>query len=331
MPTFSSVVNEPNMFTEQQEEWLGEIITPQIQKEFHVIADPESDYLEKLGQRLLAQLPPTKVHYHFTIIDLPDANSFGLAGGYIFISRRIIALAQNEDELAGLMGHEIGHIITHQSAIDMTRVFQTVLGVNQVGDRKDLVDKWNRLLDTIAKSNYKPEDKHRQQQEQLIADRIAMYAMARAGYQPSRYADYFDRIAETKGNKGGFWSDMLGKSNPDTRRLRELYRNGTPVPPQCVTSLSASADAGFSKWQTEVIASKFAVAKEEIPGLLKKITLNPPLRGELSSIRFSPDGNYLLAQDSSSVFVLSHKPLANLFRIDAPDSAPAQFTPDSHF
>src|SRR5215471_8666727 len=137
MPAFSNVVNEPNLFNEQQEGWLGEIIAPQVEKQFNVIADPQNDYLQKLGARLLAQLPPTQVHYHFTIIDLPGNDSFGLPGGHIYLSRRIIALAQSEDELAGLLGHEIGHIITHQIAIDMSRVFRAVLGITQVGDRKD--------------------------------------------------------------------------------------------------------------------------------------------------------------------------------------------------
>src|SRR5215471_419792 len=137
VPSFSNVVNEPNIFNEQQEEWLGAIVSPQVEKQFNVIADPQNDYLQKLGARLLAQLPATQMHYHFTIIDLPGNDSFGLPGGHIYLSRRIIALAQSEDELAGLLGHEIGHIITHQIAIDMSRVFRAVLGITQVGDRKD--------------------------------------------------------------------------------------------------------------------------------------------------------------------------------------------------
>jgi predicted Zn-dependent protease len=62
MPVFNRVVIEPNIFSEQQEEWLGEILDPQIRKRFHVIRDPENDYLQKIGARLLAQLPPTRMH-----------------------------------------------------------------------------------------------------------------------------------------------------------------------------------------------------------------------------------------------------------------------------
>jgi WD40 repeat protein len=328
MPSFSSVVHDPNIFSEQQEEWLGEILDPQIRKAFNVIDDPENDYLQKIGDRLLAQLPPTKIHYSFTIIDSPESDSFGLAGGHIYLSRKIVALIQSEDELAGLLGHEIGHIITHQVAIDISRDFRNVLGVTQVGDRKDILDRWNQLIDSIAKHPQKHDEK-REQQEQLIADRLALYAMTRAGYRPSAFGDFFDRLAGTKKNTGNFWSDFFGATSPESKRLRELTRTSAPVPPSCITAAPSDAAVHFPKWQQAVIASKRAVFKEEIPGLVKKTSLKPPLRGELDQLQFSPDGKYLLGQDESSIFVLSHEPLANLFRIDAPDAKAAHFTPNS--
>ncbi len=328
MPPFSRIVNERNIFNEQQEEWLGEILDPKIRKTFHTFNDPDGNYLQKIGDRLLAQLPPTKIHYTFTIINLPDNNSFGLAGGHIYLSRRIVALAQNEDELAGLLAHEIGHIITRQSTIDMTRELQRILGVNEVGDRKDILDEWNRLLDSVGTKPFKFDEK-REQQEQLIADRIALYSMTRAGYQPSRFADFFDRLAQTKGNKGNFLSDLFGSTRPESKRLRELVRSALPLPPECITPLAVNPSTHFLDWQQSVAESSFAVAKEDVPGLIRRTPLNPPLRGDLNLVQFSPDGKYILAQDQGSIYVLSREPLTNLFRIDAPDASSAQFTPDS--
>lgn len=329
-PSFSSIVGEANIFNEEQEQWLGELLDPQVRKQYHVIGDPDKDYLQKIGERLLAQLPPTQIHYTFTIIDFPGNDSFGFAGGHIYLSRRIIALAQTEDELAGLLGHEIGHIITHQSAIDITREFKRVLGVTEVNDRKDIFDKWNRLLDTAATKSAKHGEK-REQKEQFIADRIALYAMARAGYQPSRFADFFDRLAQTKGNTGNFWSDLFGGTSSESKRLRELVRNDAPLPQNCITPFRGDAATRFLQWQKKVIESGFEVAQEQVPGLVKKVSLDPPLRGDLRLIQFSPDGKYLLAQDDGSIFVLARSPLENLFRIDAPDASLAQFTPDSRF
>src|SRR5215813_13282863 len=119
----SSTRNDRNLFTEQQEEWLGEIMDQGMRRDFHVIEDPEG-YLQRLGERLLAQLPPTNIHYRFVIIDSPGLNSFGLAGGRIYIYRRMIAFTKSEDELAALVGHEIGHMVTHQVAIEVSDYFR---------------------------------------------------------------------------------------------------------------------------------------------------------------------------------------------------------------
>jgi hypothetical protein len=324
---FSNPPSEPNNLSEQQEEWLGEIVAQQFEREFHVIPDPEGR-LEKLGTRLLAQLPPTAVHYRFTIVDFPINNAFSLVGGRVYVSRRLIALAQSEDDLAAVVAHEIGHGVTHQIAIDYSRDFKAVLGVTQFGDRKDVFDKWNQLVDTAAKKKYKFDQK-REEQGELAADRIGLYAMRRAGYDPIHAVDFFDRVTQLKGNKGSFWTDFFHETKPESRRLREMLRNSVPLAPACVTALPAENSAQFLSWQKAVIESQFAVAKEEFPGLKTRTQLKTPLRGDLEVLQFSPDGKYLLAQDDSSIFVLSREPLATLFRIDALESYDAHFTPDS--
>lgn len=327
MPTLPTTSRTPNIFSDEQEEWLGDVIDQTLRKSFHVVEDPDG-YLQKLGERLLAQLPPTKMHYRFVIVDAPDLNSFGTAGGRIYIFRRMISFAQNEDELAALLGHEIGHMVTHQSAVDFSEWLRE-LNVREVGDRQDIFNKWNLLMDNAARIHGHSSDK-REQGEQLIADRIGLYAMARAGYDPTHAVDFLDRLFQTKRKTGGFWSDFFGRTSPESKRLREVMRNATPLAGNCISPLPSDSAAHFTSWQKAVVESKIATAKEDVQGVLKKISLAPQLRGDLHSILFSPDGAYVLAQDESSVFLLSRDPLQNLFRIDAPDAHNAQFSPDSH-
>src|ERR1700686_4526232 len=152
MATSPGMGNGPNIFNDEQEEWLGEVIDQTFRKQFHVVEDPDG-YLQKLGERLLAQLPPTKMHYRFFIVDAPELNSFGTAGGRIYIFRRIISFTQNEDELAAVLGHEIGHIATHQAAIEFSAIMRE-LNILQVGDRHDIFNKWNQVVDNAAKIRF---------------------------------------------------------------------------------------------------------------------------------------------------------------------------------
>jgi hypothetical protein len=315
-PPVFKIYKEKNMFNEQQEIWLGEILDEQFAKAFDLIEDPEGDYLQNLGERILAQLPPTSTKYRFYIMDAPQNTAFSVGGSRIYVSRQLIAFLKNEDELAGLLAHEIGHIFTHQKAIDVTRIFRKALDVKQVGDRKDIFEKWNQLRDIYLKKSI-PFDFEREEEEQQIADRLALHAMIRAGYQPLQFADFFDRLAENKGKKGNIFSDIFGTTNPNSKRVRLLINNSRPMPQQCIATTPIGPMEHFLAWQKGVIGAKRLVAKAQIPGILKQVTLGPPLRGNLEYLQFSPDGNYILVQDESSVFVLSHHPLANLFRFDA--------------
>lgn len=323
MPASLTISGQANMFSDEQEEWLGDVIEKTFRQQFHVIEDPDG-YLQKVADRVLAQLPPSKIHYRFFIVDGPELNSFGTAGGRIYLFRRIISFTQNEDELAALLGHEIGHIATHQSAIEISD-FMRQVNVLKVGDQQDVVNKWNYLVDNFSKIKVHDNEK----QEQVIADRVGLYAMARAGYDPNRAIDFLDRLFQTKRKTGGFWSDLFGRTSSDAKRLREAMHNATAMSKSCIATLPSDSAASFANWQKSLVESKFAVRKEAVSGVLRKTSLNPQLRGDLQSIHFSRDGAYVMAQDESSIFLLTRDPLANLFRIDAPDSSTAKFSPDA--
>lgn len=327
MPGGLLSVRGHNLFTEQQEEWLGDVMEKEIRSDFNVIDDADN-YLQKVADRLQAQLPPSSTHYRFVIIDSPELNSFGLVGGRIFIHRRIIAFAQNEDELAMILGHEMGHMVDHHVVLRLSDSLRQ-MGVSSLGDRADVLKHWKDYEDNARKLKH-TSDERREADEQVIADRIAFYALVRAGYNPEKGIAFFDRLFQTKGKTGSFWSEFAGTTNPNGKRLREMLKSERPLAQRCIAM--RQADAGhFAEWQQKIIATtKLAGrSKAELPGLVRKVALQPQLRTDLYSIEFSPDGKYLLAQDESSVFVASREPLANLFRIDAFDAHAARFSPDS--
>ena len=68
--------------------------------------------------------------------------------------------------------------------------------------------------------------------------------------------------------------------------------------------------------------------EESLHAVLSKTKLDPPLRGDINYLRFSPDGRYILSQDDSGIDLVTREPLAHFLHIDAPEARPAQFTPD---
>jgi len=212
----------------------------------------------------------------------------------------------------------------------MTFLFREVLKVTSVGDRKDIFAKYNLLVDNYARNPgvYKKMSVDGDK-DQIDADQIGVFALAAAGYDPQAIVAFWDRFAQTKGNKGNFFSDWFGTTSPESRRLREMFKNVGVLPTACVEARQAVTTAEFESWKTSVINYVGLGRKESLHGLISKTSLEPALRSVTGHIQFSPDGKYVLAQDDSGINVLTRDPFAVQFRIDAEGANPAQFTSDS--
>ena len=328
-PVVLPVSTETNIFSDEQETYLGEAIAEQIQKDYRIIDDVElTAYLTRIGERLVKHLPLTKLRFQFFLVDLPDANAFVIPGGRIYVSRKLVAQAQSEDELAGVMSHEMGHLVTHESAIDTTRLFKEVLGVTSVGNRRDIFEKYNQLMENAARKPgaFKSGDREK---GQVSADQAGAYALVRAGYDPTAMARFWDRVTETRGKTGSWFSDLFGTTRPEERRLREMLKVTNSLPAACIEKAAATQSETFAMWRSTVISYSGLGRRESLHGVISKKQLSPPLRSDIAHIRFSPDGEYVLAQDDSGINILSREPFTPLFRIDAPEANDANFTPDS--
>jgi len=321
---------EPNIFSDEQEIYLGDAVAEHIQRNYKVIEDPEvTEYLTKIGERLTKHLPINRLRFQFFLVDLPDANAFVLPGGRIFVSRKLVAAALTEDELAGVIAHELGHLVVHQGAIDTTRIFKEALGVTSLGDRRDVFDKYNKMIENFGQKPgaFKPQDREK---GQLFADQAGMFALVAAGYDADAMVRFWDRVTGTQGKKGSWLSDLFGNTRPEQKRLREMSKAAESVPAACRQKTAATQSEVFAQWQSRVIAYSGLGRKESLHNVLTKQQLSPPLRSDIVFLRFSPDGAYLLAQDDAGINVLSREPFAPLFRIETEfDTYHATFTPDS--
>ena len=88
-----------------------------VEAQMGLLADPALDaYVQRIGEKLLRAVPGTPYEFQFRIVDQVEANAFALPGGHIFESRGLLALVMDEDELACVIGHEIGHVVKRHAA-----------------------------------------------------------------------------------------------------------------------------------------------------------------------------------------------------------------------
>ena len=102
----------------------------QVLAEYSALNHPALQaYVNALGQRLARQSHRSGLQWHFTVLDSPEVNAFALPGGYVYVTRGILAYMDSEADLAGVIGHEIGHVTARHGAQRATRQQDAGLGV----------------------------------------------------------------------------------------------------------------------------------------------------------------------------------------------------------
>jgi predicted Zn-dependent protease len=246
-----------NIFNAQQERTLGDIEAEWVESNYHPVHDAElAAHLNTVAGRILSQFPPDRARVHIILIDTSEAESFSVGPERIYITRKMITLLKNDDELAGLLGHELGHILARQNAVIMSQLFRGILGVNTISDRKDISEMVTRLFANIDRDRklLRKSAQIIETQEaihQYEADRVALYASAAAGFSPRAFVDLFDRSANTNGKAGNLMTDIFAATTSDTRRLREIKKTLKRLPAPCREIVPASSTE-FRSWQASV-------------------------------------------------------------------------------
>jgi predicted Zn-dependent protease len=118
------------LMSESQEIAIGREMDPQVRQEFGVYDDPELDrYVEDIGARLASQSERPNLPWQFTIVDSPAINAFALPGGFIYVTRGLLAYLGSESALAGVLGHEVAHVTARHAAEQYTRATSTNIGM----------------------------------------------------------------------------------------------------------------------------------------------------------------------------------------------------------
>jgi predicted Zn-dependent protease len=125
---------EFNLMSEAQEIAIGQELDPQVRQEMGVYRDENVQrYVEELGLKLARSSQRPDLPWHFTVVDVTAVNAFALPGGYIYITRGLLSYLNDEAELVGVLGHEIGHVTARHAARQYSRATGANIGLAAIG------------------------------------------------------------------------------------------------------------------------------------------------------------------------------------------------------
>ncbi len=166
--------------SESSEINLGSTNDPKIRDRYGVYDNPKlQTYVQSVGQKLAAQSHRPNLAYHFIVLDSPEVNAFALPGGYIYITRGILAYLNSEAELAAVLGHEIGHVTARHAVRQYTAATASGFVGAFIGIATGIPvtqDLFNTLGNAML-SGYGRD-------HELESDRLGAEYIARAGYDP---------------------------------------------------------------------------------------------------------------------------------------------------
>ena len=178
----------------ETEQELGDEAARQVEAQLGIIADTELDeYIQQIGAELAKYSPRQDVEYSFHVVEMEEPNAFALPGGYIYVSRGLLALANSEAEVANVIAHEIGHVAARHAAQRDTAAkaatLLTILGVvaaatgvadgSAIGGTQFL---GQGLLAAYSRS------------QESQSDRIAIELTSKAGIDPGGMASFLKQL-----------------------------------------------------------------------------------------------------------------------------------------
>jgi predicted Zn-dependent protease len=168
-------------FSQEEEIAIGRQAAGNILGAAPLVKDPTLQrYVNRVGRWIATQSERPDLPWHFGIIESDDLNAFAAPGGYVFVTKGLYRGLQSESELAGVLAHEVGHVIKkhHLKILQQTRLVDIggKLLTSKVGENESI----KRLIGNGAEIFARALDKT----AEFEADRIAVVLAARAGYDP---------------------------------------------------------------------------------------------------------------------------------------------------
>src|SRR5579863_1550827 len=211
-----------NFYSIEKEIALGKQLAQEVERQAKIVSDPViAEYVNRVGQNLVRN-SDAKVPFTIKVIDGEEVNAFALPGGFFFVYTGLILKADNEAELAGVMSHEIAHVAARHGTRQATRgeianlasiplIFMggwAGYGIRQAASVLVPVGflKFSRGFESEA-------------------DMLGLQYMYKAGYDPTAFVDFFEKIETLEKRKPGTMAKVFSTHPPTDDRIKAAQKN----------------------------------------------------------------------------------------------------------
>jgi beta-barrel assembly-enhancing protease len=271
-----SNVGQQAGLTVQDERRLTEEALPKLKQEYPAAKNPElQKYISNLGMKIVRSnnLEGNPYHYNFTVVDVENVNAFALPAGTVFVTAPLIAMTANEAELAGVIGHEVGHVVARHAAERMyvmekeqnkTWLFAAGggivgaaagfgLGTLLCADGDSACLAKAALIGAAAGAGggllvQKFKFLANSREDEMEADRIGFKLAVGAGYDKDQVGKFYEKLLqmEKNSNKSGpailqNLSDAMSTHPPSEERVKQMNEMAASAPAM-KNPLTSSAD-----------------------------------------------------------------------------------------
>ena len=213
------------LLSERDEIQLGSQTDAQVVQQFGIYKDPKlTAYLNDVCQRIAKVSHRPNLAYQFRVVDTPVVNAFAVPGGYVYFTRGILANLNSEAELAGVMGHEIGHLTARHSAQQYSRAQLAQMGM-AVGS---VISPEFHALSGLTGMGVQMLFLKFSRDNERQADDLGVEYASRLGYDAKEMANFFETLEKmhSESSQSGLPSWFATHPNPEDREnvVRERSR-----------------------------------------------------------------------------------------------------------
>ncbi|MDE3000672.1 MAG: M48 family metallopeptidase [Gemmatimonadota bacterium] len=221
-----------NVLSTEQEIEIGREAAREIERDLKLYDDPVvTAYINRLGQMLSRYSRRSGVTYYFKVVDTDEVNAFALPGGWLYVNRGLITTAENESELAGVVGHEIGHVDGRHGARAISRqlgaafFLELTLGGKNASAGQRAGRQVADLFVGMQQLSY-GRDAERE------ADRFAVESTYATGIDPEGTASFFEKLMAMQKKEPGRLGRLFSTHPPSRERIENVRAQIGGLPPK---------------------------------------------------------------------------------------------------